>query len=72
MERSERTKVIVTDVREAVKKPITSGSEGHGLILCDIRKHWKMAVSVVPLHGSAWLLYGGHTVWGNCGSRKVS
>lgn len=61
----------MTDVREAVKKPITSGSEGHGLVLCDTRKHWKMTVSAVPLNGSAWLLYG-HIVGGNCESGKVS
>lgn len=68
----ESRKVIVKDVREAVRKQITLCGEGHGNLTLTLENTGKcFLVSALCFNGSAWLLYGGYTVWGNCGSRKT-
>lgn len=53
MERSERRKEIDTDVREAVRRWITVGGEGHGNFIVTL----KMTVSALCFNGAAWLFH---------------
>lgn len=63
--------MIVIEVRGAVRKWITLGSEGHGFTLCDIRNIGKrqclpFILTDQPSLAAVWRV---HCV-GQCGSRK--